>query len=49
MNLQNSDELRDFIEDKMSLRMVMTPGDELRQLIIDGKADNETLVGFLRN
>lgn len=47
--LQDSEELRSFIEDKMSLKMVYTPGDDLRQLIVDGRAANETLVGFLRN
>lgn len=46
-SMQN-DELRAFITDKMSLKMVFTPGETLRDEIVNGRGANETLIGFLR-
>jgi len=44
----DNEELRAFITDKMSLKMVFTPGDALKDEIIGGRGANETLIGFLR-
>ncbi len=46
-SMQN-EELRAFITDKMGLKMAFTSGDELKDEIIGGRTDNETLIGFLR-
>nr|WP_325248362.1 tripartite tricarboxylate transporter substrate binding protein [Amylibacter sp.] len=43
-----NDELRAFITDKMSLKMVFTPAETLRDEIVGGRSANETLIGFLR-
>lgn len=41
-------ELRAFITDKMSLKMVFTGGDALRDELVGSRGANETLIGFLR-
>lgn len=46
-SLEN-EELRQFITDKMSLKMVFTDGATLREEIIGGRSANETLIGFLK-
>lgn len=45
-SLENA-ELRKFITEKMSLKMVFTDGATLKDEIIGGRAANETLIGFL--
>lgn len=44
----SNDELRAFITDKMSLKMVFTDGTTLKDEIIGGREANETLIGFLK-
>ena len=41
-------ELREFITDKMSLKMVFTSGDDLKEEIIGGKGANAELIKFLK-
>jgi tripartite-type tricarboxylate transporter receptor subunit TctC len=43
-----NEELRAFITDKMSLKMVFTPGAVLKEEIVGGRGANETLIGFLK-
>lgn len=43
-----NEELRAFITDKMSLKMVFTSGDALKEEIIGGRSANEELISFLR-
>lgn len=43
-----NEELRSFIQDKMSLKMVFTSGETLKEEIAGGRGANETLIGFLR-
>ena len=44
----DNDGLRDFITEKMSLKMVFTSGDTLKEEIIGGRGANEALIGFLK-
>lgn len=46
-SMENAD-LRAFIQDKMSLKMVFTDGATLKDEIIGGRGDNEALIGFLK-
>lgn len=46
-SLENA-ELREFITEKMSLKMVFTDGAALKEEIIGGRGANETLIGFLK-
>lgn len=43
-----NDELRDFITDKMSLKMVFTDGATLKDEIVGGREANEMLIQFLK-
>jgi len=44
----DNEELRSFITDKMSLKMVFTSGDTLMEEITGGRGANKTLIGFLK-
>lgn len=43
-----NDELRDFVTEKLSLKMQFTPGDELRRLTEESGGLSQALIGFLR-
>ncbi len=46
-SMENAD-LRDFIQDKMSLKMEFTSGETLKEQIVGGRGANETLIAFLK-